>query len=61
VGQQINSLDAMVLGFTPLCFSVIYLPAILLVHALGKAITGLTVAVYALVAGFIGFIMSPLP
>jgi hypothetical protein len=59
-GQSISSLESMALGLTLIVFSIIYIPAVLLSRAGGESISIKTVIMWASVATFIAYLVSPL-
>lgn len=60
-GQNIHSLDAMLLASLPITFTLIYLFLIWFMRAIECPINLNSVTICALLAAFVGFIFCPIP
>lgn len=60
-GQNIHALDAMILGFMPITFTLIYAFLILVVRAIERPINIKFIALCSFIAAFVGFIVYPIP
>lgn len=60
-GQNIHSLDAMLLASLPITFTLFYGFLILFVRAIERPINMKSVAICSFIAVFIGFIFCPIP